>query len=220
MERHVDAELDEIRQQILRMGGEAEEMLQRVTRALVERRSEEAQEVRRLDDRVDELEIEIDHSIYLVMARQQPTAVDLRFLIAATRIIHELERVADTAKNIAKSVLKLNDQPPLKPYIDLPRMSELAVKMVQASLDAFTSGDADMARQVIKSDLRIDELYDQVYRELLTFMIEDPKTVSRGLEILNIARNIERAADHAVNMAEDVVFHVEAADIRHPRDED
>lgn len=220
MERHLDAELDRIRQQILRMGGEAEAMLQRVIKALVERRSDEAREVRRLDDRVDALEIEIDHSIYSTMARQQPTAVDLRFLIAATRIIHEIERVGDTAKNIAKSVLKLNEQPPLKPYIDLPRMSELAVGMVRESLDAFTTADAAMARAVIERDLKIDELYDQIYRELLTFMIEDPKTVSRGLEILNIARNLERAADHAVNMAEDVVFQVEAADIRHPRGDD
>ena len=219
MERHLDADLDKIRQEILRMGGEAEAMLQRVMRALLERQSEEAQEVRRLDDRVDSLEIEIDHNIYSVMARQQPTAIDLRFLIAATRIIHEVERVADTAKNIAKSVLKLNEHPPLKPYIDLPRMSDLAREMVRESLDAFTSADADKARAVIDRDQQMDDLYDQVYRELLTFMIEDPKTVTRGLEILNIARNLERAADHAVNIAEDVVFHVEAEDIRHPRDE-
>lgn len=220
MERQLDADLDRIRQEILRMGGEAEAMLQRVMRSLVDRQSEEAQEVRRLDDRVDALEVEIDHTIYSVMARQQPTAIDLRFLIAATRIIHEVERVADTAKNIAKAVLKLNEQPPLKPYVDLPRMSEITVGMVRDSLDAFTAGDVATAREVIDRDGRIDDLYEQIYRELLTFMMEDPRTVTRGLEILNVARNLERAADHAVNIAEDVVFHVEAKDIRHPRDTD
>ena len=220
MERHLDAELDRVRQQILRMGGEAEAMLQRAMQALTDRRSGEAQRVRELDDRVDDLEMRIDNEIFLIMAKQQPTAVDLRFLMAATRIIHELERVADSAKNIAKSVLKLNEQPPLKPYIDLPRMSEIAAGMVRESLDAFTAEDAVKAREVIGRDEAIDGLYKQINRELLTYMMEDPKAVSRGLEIINVARNLERVADHAANIAEDVVFHVEAADIRHPRDDD
>lgn len=219
MDRHLDAELGRIRQEILRMGGEAEAMLERVMKALLNRDSEEALAVHRADDRVDELEVEIDGSIWAIMARQQPTAVDLRFLIAATRIIHEIERVGDTAKNIAKSVIRLTDEPDLKPYIDLPRMSQLARKMVRESLDAFTRGDSELARAVIETDPELDQLYEQIYRELLTFMLEDPRAVTRGLEILTIARYLERAADHAVNMAEDVVFLVEAEDIRHVRQE-
>lgn len=217
MERHLDAELDKVRREILRMGGEAEAMLTRVIQALLDRRSAEAEAVRELDDRVDDLEVRIDGLIYAIMARYQPTAIDLRFLIAATRIIHELERIGDSAKNIARSVLMLNEQPPLKPYIDLPRMSEIATTMVGDSLDAFTTGNAEQARRVIECDESIDRLYEQIHRELLTFMIEDPKTVTRGLAIVDIARNLERVADHAVNIAEDVVFHIEATDIRHPR---
>lgn len=215
MERHLDEELGRVRQQILRMGGETESMLERVMQALVERDGDLAREVHRRDRQVDELEIAIDRDIYSIMARQQPTAIDLRFLIAATRIIHELERVGDSAKNIAESVLEINDQPPLKPYVDLPRMSDLAVSMVRDSLDAFTRGDAVKARGVIVRDEQIDDLFDQISRELVTYMVEDPKTITRALEVLQVANNLERVADHATNIAEDVVFLVEATDIRH-----
>ncbi len=215
MERRLDADLDKVREQILRMGGETESMLERVMIALVERHPEEARAVWDRDKKVDELEVALDRDIFAIMARQQPTAGDLRFLIAATRIIHELERVGDSAKNIAESVLRLCEHPPLKPYVDLPRMSALAVSMVRDSLDAFVGKDAAGARDVVRRDEEIDNLYDQVNRELLTFMLEDPKTINRGLEIIDVARNLERVADHATNIAEDVVFHVEATDIRH-----
>ena len=215
MERHLDAELDRVRQKILRMGGEAEAMLERVMEALASRHHEEAEAVRLRDRRVDDLEVEIDRDIYGIMARQQPTAVDLRFLIASTRIISELERVGDSAKNIAESVLRIAEQPPFAAIADVPRMGGLAISMLRDSLDAFSEGDPATAREVIVRDEEMDDLFDRVNRDLVPIMVDDPDTIGRALEILQIATNLERAADHATNIAEDVVFLVEAADIRH-----
>jgi phosphate transport system protein len=216
MERTLDQHLNRIRQNLLKMGGMVEQMIDHAMRSLVDRDNTLAQVVLDQDVEVDRLEMEIDEQVLTVMARNQPTAIDLRFLVAVMKINNDLERMGDSAVNIVQSVLHLNEEPPLKPYIDLPRMSELAQKMVRESLDAFVGKDADAARTVLATDDVIDALYRQIFRELLTFMIEDPKTVSRALHLLLTARNMERIADHATNIAEDVIYYVEGRDVRHP----
>lgn len=216
MERPLDQQLTQIRQDLLRMGGIVEQMIDHATRSLLERDNELADVVLEQDQEVDLLEIEIDEQVNRVLVRNQPAAIDLRFLVAVMKINNDLERMGDSAVNIAQSVQKLNKEPPLKPYIDLPRMSEAAQRMVRNSLDAFVNRDAALARKVLTDDDEIDALYRQIFRELLTFMIEDPKTVSRALHLLLIARNLERIADHATNISEDVIYYVEGRDVRHP----
>jgi phosphate transport system protein len=215
MERRLDHELDRIRQNLLRMAGLVESMVARATRALLERSASLCAEVIANDNEVDHLEIEIDESCYSILGRMQPTAVDLRFLVAVMKINNDLERIGDSAVNIAQSVEQLIDQPPLKPYIDLPHLSELVQNMVRQSLDAFVQRDAELATEVCKGDDTVDGLYKQIFRELLTYMIEDPRTVSRALHLLLVSRNLERIADHATNIAEDVIYYVEGRDVRH-----
>ena len=215
MERRLDHELDRIRQNLLKMAGMVESMVARATRALIERSGSLCAEVIANDNEVDHLEIEIDESCYSILGRMQPTAVDLRFLVAVMKINNDLERIGDSAVNIAQSVEQLIDQPPLKPYIDLPHLSELVQNMVRQSLDAFVQRDAELATEVCKGDDTVDGLYKQIFRELLTYMIEDPRTVSRALHLLLVSRNLERIADHATNIAEDVIYHVEGRDVRH-----
>lgn len=215
MERHLDQELDRARQMLLRMGGMVESMVARSTQALLERDSRLSSEVIESDSDVDQLEMEIDEVCHSILVRRQPTAVDLRFVVAVMKINSDLERIGDSAVNIAQSVEQLNEQPPLKPYIDLPHLSQLVQAMVRKSLDAFVNRDVELAGEVCRSDDGVDGLYKQIFRELLTYMIEDPKTVSRALHLLLISRNLERIADHATNIAEDVIYYVEGRDIRH-----
>jgi phosphate transport system protein len=215
MERRLDHDLDRIRQSLLKMAGLVESMVARATQALLERSATLCAEVIADDNDVDHLEIEIDESCYSILGRMQPTAVDLRFLVAVMKINNDLERIGDSAVNIAQSVEQLIDQPPLKPYIDLPHLSELVQNMVRQSLDAFVQRDAELATEVCKGDDTVDGLYKQIFRELLTYMIEDPRTVSRALHLLLVSRNLERIADHATNIAEDVIYYVEGRDVRH-----
>jgi phosphate transport system protein len=215
MERRLDHDLDRIRQSLLRMGGMVEGMVAKATRALLERNTALCTEVIDGDHEVDRTEIEIDEACHSILGRKQPTAVDLRFLVAVMKINSDLERIGDSAVNIAQSVEQLNEQPPLKPYIDLPHLSDLVQAMVRKSLDAFVNRDTELATEVCASDDAVDGLYKQLFRELLTYMIEDPKTVSRALHLLLISRNMERIADHATNIAEDVIYYVEGRDIRH-----
>ncbi|HEX2641620.1 MAG TPA: phosphate signaling complex protein PhoU [Thermoanaerobaculia bacterium] len=215
MERRLDHDLDRVRQTLLRMGGVVEGMVAKATQALLERQTPLSVEVIQTDHEVDQLEIEIDEACHLILGTKQPTASDLRFLVAVMKINSDLERIGDSAVNIAQSVEQLNEQPPLKPYIDLPHMSELVQAMVRKSLDAFVNRDVDLATEVCRSDDDVDGLYKQIFRELLTYMIEDPKTVSRALHLLLISRNMERIADHATNIAEDVIYYVSGRDIRH-----
>jgi phosphate transport system protein len=215
MERRLDQDLDRVRQMLLRMGGMVEGMVAKATQSLLEHKPVLCTEVIAGDHDVDHLEIEIDEVCHSILGRKQPTAVDLRFLVAVMKINSDLERIGDSAVNIAQSVEQLNEQPPLKPYIDLPHLSQLVQAMVRKSLDAFVQKDARMATEVCQSDDAVDGLYKQIFRELLTYMIEDPKTVSRALHLLLIARNMERIADHATNIAEDVIYYVEGRDVRH-----
>jgi len=215
MERHFEQQLERIRQDLLRMGGLVEQMIARANRALVERDEESVREVLDQDREVDRLEMEVDEACLQTLVRNQPTAVDLRFLVAVMKIVNDLERMGDSAVNIAQSVIQLNQEPPLKPYIDLPDLSRLVRNMVGRSLDAFVRKDGELADSVLKADDEVDGRYKQLFRELLTYMIEDPKTVSRCLHLLLIARNLERIADHATNIAEDVIYYVEGRDVRH-----
>ena len=216
MERRIDQDLDRIRQSLLRMAAAVEGMVAKATRSLLERDSDLCREVVRQDDEVDLMELEIDEVCHSVLSLRQPTAVDLRFLVAVMKINSDLERIGDSAVNIAQSVEQLNEQPPLKPYIDLPHLSTLVQRMVRDSLDAFVGRDAALAAAVCGRDDEVDGLYQQIFRELLTYMIEDPRTVSRALHLLLVARNMERIADHATNISEDVIYYVEGRDVRHP----
>lgn len=215
MERHLDHQLDHIRQTVLHMGGLVEQMIAKANHGLVERDEAAVAEVIHQDLEVDRIELDLDEACHSTLARNQPTAIDLRFLIAVMKITNDLERIGDSAVNIAQSAHKLMEEPPLKPYIDLPKMSALVRGMVRDALDAFVRRDAELANSVLRSDDTIDSLYRQLFRELLTFMIEDPKTISRSLHLLLIARNLERIADHSTNIAEDVIYYVEGRDVRH-----
>ncbi|MEM7482533.1 MAG: phosphate signaling complex protein PhoU [Acidobacteriota bacterium] len=215
MERHLDQQLEHIRHTLLRMGGLVEQMIDKAIRALVERDEALIAEVIHQDEEVDQIEMDIDEACLATMARNQPAAVDLRFLVATLKMTNDLERIGDSAVNIVESARKLNEEPPLKPYIDIPRMSEMAQGMVRESLDAFCHRNTELAAKVCQEDDGIDSIYRQLFRELLTFMIEEPKTVSRALHLLLIARNLERIADHATNIAEEVIYYVEGRDVRH-----
>jgi len=215
MERHLDQQLEQIRQTLLGMAGIVEQMISRATYALIERDEAAIAEVIHQDKEVDRIEMDLDEACHTTLARNQPTAIDLRFLVSVMKINSDLERIGDSAVNIAQSARQLIDEAPLKPYIDLPRMSELTQEMVRQALDAFVRRDTDLAVRVCKADDQIDALYKQLFRELLTFMLEDPATISRALHLLLVARNLERIADHATNIAEDVIYYVEGRDVRH-----
>lgn len=215
MDRHLDQELDNIRQQLIHMGSLVEKMVGDSMKALLERDDVRAEAVIQRDAAIDALEKEIDEDCHTVLATQQPTASDMRFLVAVMKINNNLERVGDSAVNICQSVQKLNQEPQLKPYIDLPRLDDLVREMLDKSLEAFIGEDGDLALRVCLADDKVDAHYRQLFRKLVTFMIEDPKRVTRALHLLLIARNLERVADHATNIAEEVIYHVEGRDIRH-----
>jgi phosphate transport system protein len=216
MERHhFETELQALRNQLLTMGGLVEERVHRAVHALVHRREEEAQRIIATDKEINDLQMDIDNRCLKLLATQTPLAVDLRLITSAMKINADLERVGDQAVNVAESVLVLLPQPPLKPLIDIPRMAAIAEKMIRDALDAFVKKDAELARDVLRRDDEVDELKDQVFRELLTYMMADPGTIQRALALILISRNLERVADHATNIAEDVIFLVEAKDVRH-----
>jgi len=215
MERPLDQQTEKIRQDLLRMGGLVEQMIAKANRALVERDEAAVREILEQDHEVDRLEIDLDEACMHTLVRHQPAAVDLRFLVAVMKIVNDLERMGDSAVNIAQSVEKLNQEPPLKPYIDLPEMSRLVRDMVRQALDAFVRRDAALAEAVLKGDDEVDGRYKQIFRELVTYMAEDVKNVSRCLHLLLVTRNLERIADHATNIAEDVIYYVEGRDVRH-----
>jgi phosphate transport system protein len=216
MERHrYEEELQALKQRLLTMGALVEERVHRAVRALIDRRLDEAEAVIAADQEVNDFQIDIDHRCLTLLALQQPAASDLRLITAALKINDDLERIGDQAVNIAQSVIKVLPQPPLKPLIDIPRMADCAQSMTRDALDAFVKKDAELARSVLKRDDEVDQLKDQVFRELLTYMMADPGTIQRALALILISRNIERIADHATNIAEDVIFLVEAKDVRH-----
>jgi phosphate transport system protein len=220
MERHhFEDELQALKNRLLTMGALVEERVHRAVKALMDRDQEEAERVIASDREVNDLQIEIDDRCLKLLALQQPMATDLRLITSAMKINADLERIGDQAVNVAENVLKLLPQPPLKPLIDIPRMADIAQRMTRDALDAFVRRDAVLARDVLRRDDEVDQLKDQVFRELLTYMMADPGTIQRALALILISRNIERIADHATNIAEDVIFLVEAKDVRHHHEE-
>ncbi|ABB32923.1 phosphate uptake regulator, PhoU [Geobacter metallireducens RCH3] len=213
--RHFDEELNEIRNKLLEMGGKVEQMISDAMKSLVDRDSDLARRLIATDHQINHLELEIDEKCLQVLARRQPAARDLRFITLALKIVTDLERIGDQCTSVAKRVVELNEEPPLKPYIDLPRMSAAAGTMVKEALDAFVRGDAELAIKVCKEDAFVDGLNDQIQRELLTFMMEDPSSITRAMKLLYISKYMERIADHATNVAEMVIFMVKGKDIRH-----
>ena len=215
MSRHFHEELEALKQTLLAMGGLVEDQIRRVMRALLERDDAMAQEVIERDRQVNTYDVEVDEQCVSLLALHQPAAGDLRFITTAMKIVTDLERIGDQAVNIAQRVLELNREPQLKPYIDLPRMAEKAQRMVKESLDAFVARDTALARQVCGEDAEVDALKEQIFRELLMFMMEDPRTIPRAIRVILISRFMERVADHATNIAEMVVYLVEGKMVRH-----
>ena len=215
MQRHFHEELEALKQTLLAMGGLVEDQIRRAMRALLERDDVLAQEVIDRDQQVNAYDVEVDETCVSLLALHQPTAGDLRFITTAMKIVTDLERIGDQAVNIAQRVLELNREPQLKPYIDLPRMAEKAQHMVKESLDAFVARDTELARKVCAEDADVDALKEQLFRELLTFMMEDPKTIPRAIRLILISRFMERVADHATNIAEMVIYLVDAKMVRH-----
>lgn len=213
--RRFDQELKTLKEQILQMGAMAEDQVGNALKALVERNTDLAQQVIRNDHRVNAMDVSIDEKALSLLALYQPTAGDLRLITTAMKISTELERISDLAENISERATELNEEPQLKPYIDIPRMAERALRMVKESLDAFVNRDAVLARKVCCDDDLVDELTEQIFRELLTYMIEDSRTITRAVRITFVSKYLERVADHATNIAELVVYLVEGKIIRH-----
>lgn len=213
--KQYDTELNEIRTLLLQMGGKVEVMISNCIRALVERDSELADRTILSDHEVNHLEVVTDEKCLEVLARRQPAARDLRFLTLALKIVTDLERIGDQCVSIANRVKEINEEPPLKPYIDLPRLADAARDMVQEALDAFVRGDELLAAKVCENDQIVDDLNYQIQRELLTFMMEDPSTITRAMKLNYVSKCLERIADHATNVAEMVIFMVKGKDIRH-----
>jgi len=218
--RLYDTELSQIREKLLEMGGKVEVMITNAMKSLVDRDSELADRTIAFDHEINHLEVEIDEKCLQVLATRQPAARDLRFITLALKIVTDLERIGDQCAAIARRAKELNLEPPLKPYIDLPRMANWASIMVKESLDAFVRGDDALAIKVCRDDQFVDDLNEQIQRELLTFMMEDPETISRAIKINYISKCLERIADHATNVAEMVIFMVKGKDIRHTLPDD
>ena len=215
MKRHLEVELDALKDELVRMAALAETAIGLAVKALVSRDAELARRVIASDDAINMLEIEIDERCLRTMALYQPEAKDLRFLAMALKINNDLERMGDQAVNIAERTVELLKEPLLKPLIDIPRMAELAQRMVKDSLDAFVNQDVEKARAVCRRDDDVDRYDDQIFRELLTYMMEDPKAITRAVNLILISRHLERIADHATNIAEDVVYLARGTTIKH-----
>lgn len=216
MERYFDEELKFLHQDILKMGIMAQEAIFKSVEALKNRDKTAAQEIINSDDRIDALELEIDEECIDLIARHQPMAGDLRFITTGMKINAELERIADLAVDIAQRVLELVDKPMLKPLIDIPKLSVIAQNMVRDAIDAFVKKDVALAKKVVLSDPEADKLRNLVQEELVNeYMVKDPSAAGRAVPLLLIARHLERICDHTTNIAEDVVYMVQAEVVRH-----
>jgi phosphate transport system protein len=219
MERHFERQIETLKELLLLMGGRAEQIVSKSIESLARRDADQARGVFDDDRAIDRLEIDVEELCIKLFALQQPLATDLRFIMSALKISNDLERVGDHAVNIAGGAVRLADQPPLKPLVDIPKMAALATSMLHDALDAFVHRDADTARRLCRRDDEVDGLNRQVFRELLSYMIESPSTITRAMELILVARNLERVADLATNIAEEVVFIAEARIIKHHADE-
>jgi phosphate transport system protein len=214
-QRHFDEELADLKTKLLRMAAQTEDQIDQALTALVTRDSALAREVITRDHQINALDVEIDEESIRLLALHQPAARDLRLVTTAMKIATELERISDLSENVSERVIELNEEPQLKPYIDIPMMGNMARGMVKQSIDAFVKEDAQLARKVLADDDYVDDLMEQLFRELLSFMLEDTRTISRAIRLSFIAKYLERMADHATNIAELVVYLVEGKIIRH-----
>ena len=214
--RHFQEELEALEGRLLEMGGLAEECVRASVQGLASRDAALIESVIAGDEPINRLHIEIDNRSFRLLALYQPMATDLRAIVAAVKINSDLERVGDLAVNIAEAAQRYVRHPPVKHLIDIPRMADIAQRMLRDALDAYVKRDTDMARAVLNMDGELDALKTQVFRELLTYMLQDPATIQPALELILVSRHLERIGDHATNIAEDVIFMVEAQDVRHP----
>ena len=214
-QRHFQDELETLKRRLLEMGGLAEERVRTAMRAVVDRDQRLVDDVITGDAAINALHIEIDDRCFKLLALHQPMAVDLRAIVAAVKINTDLERVGDLAVNIAEAVRRYLGHPPVKQLIDIPRMADIAQGMLRDALDAFVHRDVSIAQAVLGADDALDALKTQVFRELLTYMLQDPQTIQPALDLILISRHLERIGDHATNIAEDVIFMVSARDVRH-----
>ncbi|HZN56637.1 MAG TPA: phosphate signaling complex protein PhoU [Planctomycetota bacterium] len=213
--RKFDDALAALKSKVVAMGEVAQTMIHQSMKALVDRDAAIIQLVLENEDKLDRYQVEIDNDAIRLMALQSPVAQDLRFVLMVARINTELERIGDLCVNLCESVQLLLAEPPLKPLVDLPKMASTAERMVEEALQAFLQGTTEKALQVIKVDDEVDALNDQIFRELLTYMLSDPRNITRALALILMARNLERVADHGTNIAEEVVYLVKGEDIRH-----
>jgi phosphate transport system protein len=218
MDTHFQKELQDLKENLLKMATLVEDSLRNAVGSLVSRDSDLAKKTFEREDEINKMEIAMDERCLRLLALRQPMAADLRFITSAMKIVTDLERMGDQAVNIAERALTLNQEPQLKPYIDIPRMAEIAQSMVKDVLDAFVNRDSRLARSVCERDDLLDGLNDQVFRELLTYMISDPKTITRAVHLMIVCRCLERIGDHATNIGEDVIFMVDALVIKHHAD--
>lgn len=215
MQKSFDEELTILKEKILLMGSRVEESIRLAMKSLVDRDSKLAKKIIESDGGINELEIEVDDICHRLLALHQPMAGDMRFITSAMKINSDLERMGDMAVNIAERAITLNELPPLKPLIDIPRMAAIAQEMVKFALDSLVKKDPVAAKRICERDDEVDQLNDQIIRELLSYMIEDRSAITRALNLIFVSRYLERLADHATNVAEDVIYMVQGKDIRH-----
>jgi len=213
--KQFDKELKTLKDKLLLMAAKVEERLSDAIRAMVERDQDLAKRTTESDRDINRLEMEVDELAVKMIALRQPAARDLRFITTALKIVTDLERCGDLAVNIAERAVALNEDEQLKPYIDLPKMADLALTLLKDALDAFVNGDADKANGVLERDNMVDKLFVQIFRELITYMMQDPRTITRAIGLIFVAKHLERVADHATNIAEQAIFLAKGKDIRH-----
>ncbi len=218
MHRHFDEQLDELQKKLVLMGAMAESMIHSAIRTLIDRDESHLEEIFRKEE-VNELQIEVDDRAVTLTALHQPVAADVRSLFMASRIATELERIADQAINIAQNAQILLKSPPLKPLVDIPIMAGIAEGMVHDGLDALVKRDCDLAAKTFEEEKKVDAFKNQIFRELLTYMMSDPGTIARALALILVTRNLERVGDHATNIAEEVIYLVQGRDVRHHHEE-
>ena len=218
--RHFQEELQALKNRLLEMGGMAEEEVRLAVKGLVDRDQDLIDRVLVGDQPINSLHIEVDNRCFTLLALYQPMAADLRTIVAAVKINTDLERVGDLAVNIAEAARRYSLHPPVKKLIDIPRMALIAQTMLRDALDAFVRGDVQLAQRVLDEDDRLDDLKTQIFRELLTYMLQDPSTIEPALDLVLVSRHLERIGDHATNVAEDVIFIVSARDVRHHAQEE
>jgi len=214
-DKRYEEELKKLREEILYMGGLVEDQIQKSVKSLVDRDSDLATVIIERDHEVNRLDVEIDELCIKLLALHQPAGRDLRFITTGLKITTDLERIGDMAVNICERALELNQEAQLKPYIDVPRMARISQRMIRESLDAFVREDTELALKVCKDDDEVDQLNAQIFRETLTFMLENAQTISRATKISSVSKYLERIADHATNIAEMVIFMVKGKSIRH-----